>query len=189
MPMHMHMHMPMPMHAPRVHRACPPPAPKKNVLCCAGLLVALAHARALLARRRTQPLRLRQLLGERRLGALQRDARLGRRRPRGMHGVVTWHVQVCVRGHGITHCMHVLYVLHTAYMPWPRTTTQHCTHARRTRKAGGGLRGAYRGLCGALLPQRAQLHRRTARRLLLTRGQRLGTRRALGGLVGLGFGG
>ena len=44
----------------------------------------------------------------------------------------------------------------------------------------------YRGCCRALLPQRAELHHRAARRLLLSRGQRLGARRAVGGLLGRG---
>mgnify|MGYP004227539533 CR=1 FL=1 len=50
-----------------------------------------------------------------------------------------------------------------------------------------GVLGVYRGLCCALLPQRAELRRRAPRRLLLTRRQRLGARRAVGGLLGLGL--
>jgi hypothetical protein len=51
---------------------------------------------------------------------------------------------------------------------------------------GGGVLWVYRGLCCALLPQRAELRHRAARRLLLTRGQCLGARRAVGGLLGRG---
>ena len=50
-----------------------------------------------------------------------------------------------------------------------------------------GVLGVYRGLCCALLPQRAELRHRAPRRLLLTRRQRLGARRAVGGLLGLGL--